>query len=477
MKVEYIIISIILINLSLGNFVIKSPSPLVDQLTKINQITKGEVHYRLGNFGEIPFGKTLNGFIYLFDIIDTDNNDWCDDLKFNHVDEAFEGLVPIVIANDKNCPFTQKAKNVQNAKGAALIIYTEGERYDFKQNIDDLEYGSNLSIPTLIIKNSSGTAIIDYASQLESNKNTESTRVLASVSFKSLLSSFSDKINMTFFFRSDKINALHFFKEFKFYKDKLGDKLNFKPYYKYYSCINCQSSLDMDDNDSTGEGCIGNFCGGFNPELNIVNPKLVALENLRQKCIYENTLLDTYWNYMIAFSDTCAEVSNPNFTKDCSLGVMSKVEPKIDSTVIDKCMNETKESLKKSDGYNKIEDDINAFSLYKVYRYPQIEVNGKKYKGSWYGKHVFHSLCMNLSDNTICEDIKTEETKNTYRDITVPMIVLLVFIVVSIILVIACCYRRYVNKLLENSIEERIFKQTEHSIGNYTRMDKDTVVV
>lgn len=460
-----------------SSLLIKYPQQLVESITKINKKDEGEIQHRLANFGEIPYGKTLNGFLYVHDIVDRENNDWCDEKVFNHVDETFEDLPAIVLANDKNCPFTQKALNVQNARGSALIIYTNTEHYDYLLNVDDLQYGANLTIPSVIIKNKSGLSLLATAVRNETTEDKKNERIIVSLSFKKIVDN-NEVINMDYYLRSDQVNALHFFKEFERYKNLLSKNLVFTPHYKYSYCFECKSSTDLKAIDETGEGCIGEFCGAFNPELKIENSKLVALENLRQKCIFTTHSLDDYWTYMIKFSDVCADYSIPYFSEDCSKKMMQEIDG-IDQSKVDKCMtNEITilTTITKQDSI--IMSDYESYKNNRIYRFPQIEINGTKYKGSWFGKHVFNSICSNSNNPACLKEISTDyEYGVTKYEIPAWLIILIIVAVVSILILVVLCYRRYVNKLIETSIESRIFSQTNNSIGNYTKMDKDTISI
>lgn len=108
--------------------------------------------------------------------------------------------------------------------------------------------------------------------------------------------------------------------------------------------------------------------------MNIKSERSVLMENIRQSCIYllNNYNLDVYWNYMIVFSDTCADINNPLFDAKCSENVMSVLY--IDNEKVKECMN----NLIQNPG--KIEDDYNLTKQKRVYKIPEILLNGIKYK-------------------------------------------------------------------------------------------------
>lgn len=109
-------------------------------------------------------------------------------------------------------------------------------------------------------------------------------------------------------------------------------------------------------------------------ELNIKNERIVLMENIRQSCIYKlnEQNIETYWDYMIAFSDTCADLNNPLFDHECSEGVMSALG--LDKNSIEKCMK----NLISAPG--KIEDDYKLIMQKKIFKVPEITMNGIKYR-------------------------------------------------------------------------------------------------
>jgi hypothetical protein len=84
------------------------------------------------------------------------------------------------------------------------------------------------------------------------------------------------------------------------------------------------------------------YCEYKNEDLNIENPRLVLLENIRQSCIYTMDGIDIYWNYMKTFSDICISLTSPNFNQECAISVMNKVGS--NKSKVNDCMQNTIES-------------------------------------------------------------------------------------------------------------------------------------
>jgi hypothetical protein len=118
--------------------------------------------------------------------------------------------------------------------------------------------------------------------------------------------------------RSDNAKSLTFFKEFaNFYKNIGTDAIVFNPIYKYTEPYYYNS-------EERSEACVmDKYCGAENTKLNVLKPRLILEENMRQKCIHKtyfgtNEYLMKYWQYMIKFAENCADEQAPDFTKTCA---------------------------------------------------------------------------------------------------------------------------------------------------------------
>jgi hypothetical protein len=206
---------------------------------------------------------------------------------------------------------------------------------------------------------------------------------------------------------------------------------------------------------------VGNshYCANDNPSLKIDNPRLILLENIRQSCIYLNSELDDYWQYMINFSQTCGDINNLIFTEDCSLEVLNYTS-KIDKCIFDVVNNKVPVSQ------NPVADDYNLYKKYNVNRVPDLIINDIKYRGTWHSKYIFHSICSGFIDNsTICNE--PVDLSAMDGGLNVGSIIFIIFIVLIAMVILLICYRRIVNKSLEASLNEKIQTQTIFSLGQY----------
>ena len=116
---------------------------------------------------------------------------------------------------------------------------------------------------------------------------------------------------------------------------------------------------------------------------------------------------------------------------------------------------------------SKIEKDFYTFAKKKIYSIPDLHINGVPYRGSWYSKYIFRSMCNGfLDDSKICEGINPRKVIRTQRFSNG----LLFFIIFITILVTSCsllCYKRYINRNLEETLNEKIQEQAMKTISQY----------
>ncbi len=434
---------------SLCTLSVLSPSDLSEEILKLTNNNK-EIEYKLGKFGKIPFGKTISGQIYIKKQNDGTNY-WCDYSKTSPINIINNNYVPkILVDHSEDCKYSQKAYNVMKRGGNVMLLVFDQNTLNDDFNVDDL-LGENVDIPSVIIPKNIGDLISKY-----SNKN-----VILSISFTGVNE--KNIVEMNLFLRSDDVKSISFFNEFNEYKNILGDKLIFKPVYKYFSFK--EDKYDNSINSQSGKSCIKkkiNYCGTDNIDLNIKNPRLILIENLRQSCIYSQYNIDIYWNYMIYFNNNCLKIGNIDFNEECSIRSLSKNN--IDKKKIDLCMNNLI-SIE-----SKVEEDYKLYEKMKIYKYPEITLNGIKYKENWYSKNIFNSICKGFIDNdNICSisnrgGIK-EEDNHSFWIIT--FIISVCLIIVLIILLIL--YKKFVNDSLNKTINEKIQYEAMKALDNFNK--------
>ena len=323
-------------------------------------------------------------------------------------------------------------------------------------NVDD-QIGDKVDIPTVIITKDVGEALKEYLSQ----PGHES--VIMSIKFSGIKD--NGYLDMKMFFRSDDVKSLSFFREFSYYKDKLLNKLTFTPVYKYNIYLNDETSNAIDDPDSEEQStapCVksSHYCVSPNNDLKINNPRFILMENIRQSCIYNLFDLSEYWSYMEAFSELCADPNNPTFNPECSVNAMKSAGLYDREENITDCMHGLIENKAK------IEDDYNLYNKKRVYKTPELMINGVKYRGDWYSRYIFNSICSGfIEDDEICGTPKPEEVKTSNFAFKIILYTILVIVILMVVLLI--CYRRYVNRSLEDTLNQKIEEQAMKVIGEY----------
>ena len=341
-----------------------------------------------------------------------------------------------------------------------MLIASDSNILEEEYNVDDPT--ESVSIPTIIIAKDFGDIIREYTKLKQDKKE----YIVISMKFSGVKE--GGFVELELFMRSDDTKARDFFSEFNYYKEKLGEKLKFIPIYKYSKFVNEQ--FDNTVSEKSTIPCVkeSRMCSTSNHALQIDNPRRILLENIRETCVFQEFGQEVYWNYMVNFNDLCFDSKSPLFNEECSLSVLKKIQlSDNDAETINKCMRQLIEYE------SKIDNDFNTFAKRKIYSIPSLFINGVPYRGSWYSKFIFRSICNGFLDNEkICEGINPRDVLFSQR---VGNLVL-TFIIIVIVLVTTCsllCYKRYININLDNAINNKIQEQAMKTISEYT-MFNDT---
>ena len=444
-----ILIILTIIRLIKSQFSILSPSQLLSKINSNNSIKSS-----IGNFGEVPFGKTLMGYIKILRQKDGTNY-WCDyslteDLDKEEIKLSDEYLPIILVDHSLECKYAEKAYNVQRRGGSVMLLVSDSNNINEEYNIDD-PIGNKVHIPSIIINKETGNIIKEFIRE-KPNEN-----IIVSIKFSGVKK--TGELNIEFYYRSDDIKALYFFEEFNTYKNKLSNILKFTPRLKYSKFVNDKTEDSLSPESKFP--CIKkeHYCVSSNNNLLIDNPREILLENLRQSCIYETLGLDIYWKYIIAFSKKCANIDKPNFNGKCANEILTAFKINIEG--IKFCM----ETLIKSNG--KVEEDYDNYNRKRIFAIPELTINGIKYKGSWYGKNIFNAICNGFIDNEkICG--KEASSNNIINRFFNWGILIIVTIMIFIILICTLlCYKNIINQSFEQTLNDRIQKQAMKVINQY----------
>ena len=412
----------------------------------------------MGNFGKIPYGKTILGKVYYIPQKDGSNY-WCDSSKLNVNKDLYlvdsKEYVPVYFVDHSNdCSYAHKAINVQNMLGKVMLIASDSNIIEEEYNIDDAI--EKPSIPTIIITKDFGDIIREYSKYILNEKNKEDKHIILNMKFSGVKE--NGKVELELFFRSDDKKVLSFFQEFYYYKKLLGDKLVLKPYYKYSRYVNEEYSNELSSN--LPYPCVkeSRMCATSNNQLNINNPRIILMENIRQSCVLKLYGIEKYWYYMIFFGELCVDLRKPTFTEECASEVLNLTL--IDNEIINYCM---KNMIEKEE---KIEEDFNTFQKRKIYSVPDLYINGVPYRGTWLSKYIFNSICNGFLDDEICaSEDPSSIMKN--RKINIILIFILSMIIFCVLVLSLLFYKQYINRDLERVFNSKIEEYTIKSISQY----------
>ena len=459
--------------LSTGNyFSIITPLEISQKIERLNIFRLNQIPYKIGKFGDIPFGKTVLAMLFL-QTEDDGSNYWCNydttkiPSELNSYSNIYKEYLPMYIVDQGQCSYSKKAMNVQLRNGGAMLIIDDDndlENND-KYNILDLR-GNAIKIPTLIIPRNYGDILKNHFYNLNNNNKVEGKLdpIIISVRFSAY--NLEGKVEMNLFMSSDDLNAIYFFKEFNDYRKHLGEKLIFNPVYKYHRY---QAYLSNNDINEKNAPCFSknkfNFCSTNNTDLNIDNPRLVLMENLRQSCLYIKYGTDFYWNYMIEFGNKCANIKKPIFNEECSLMSLYAIGfEKKNYDNIKNCMQDL------IDLNSKVDEDYQLYNYRKVYEYPLITLNGIKFKGIWLPRIIYNSICESfINDEKICGSPKVEDLAKDEQIYSNELLFFIVAFACIFTVILILCYRRVVYRDIEETLVEKIQTETIRAIDKFTK--------
>ena len=462
---------------STGNsFSIITPIEVSEEIEKINNSKDSEIPYRIGKFGDIPFGKTVLAMIFIEEQNDGSNY-WCNydttkaPVELTTYASIYKEYLPMILVDQGQCSYSRKALNVQLRGGLSMLIVDDDNDLDNndKYNVLDLR-GNSIQIPSLIIPRNYGDIIKNYIRaqkiKRESQKGSMPEPIIISVRFSAYNP--DGTVEMDLFMSSDDVNAIHFFKELENYKDLLGEKLKFVPVYKYHNFPSYTASnyIDMVQTAPCFAKKEMHFCATNNTDLRIYNPRLVLLENLRQSCIFINYGMDLYWKYMIEFGELCIDLEKPLFNEECSAMALYHVgvDPK-NLTRIKACMQDL------VDFNSKVDDDYELYNYRKVYEYPMVTLNGIKFKGMWLPRPIFNSICTSfIKDEEICGSPQAKQLSKNLQLYPASLIVIVIIFLFFFTILLILCYRRVVYRSVEQTLIEKIQTETIRSIGKYNQV-------
>lgn len=193
----------------------------------------GVIKSSLANFGLVQYGHSIIGRVWY----DDDNEDGCE--KFN-ITITGEGdpdseASPIVLVKRGNCPFTQKARNVEQA-GGRLVIVIEDRSYENVEDIIMVDDGSGngIGIPSMLIGQDDGEKILKEMLNKEGKHINQGVSLMASFNIDHP----DNRVEWDFWYSSSNAKAMSFLRDYQEWDENMGDKTLFTPHFSFWSCEN-----------------------------------------------------------------------------------------------------------------------------------------------------------------------------------------------------------------------------------------------
>ena len=410
----------------------------------------------------------MEGYL-LFDTKIERNQYGCEKFEKYAEKNPIVGDSPFVIVKKGLCSATKKVKNIEEAGGHAAIIINDNDDPPEKMFLADDGHGGDISIPAVLISPSDGAKLIDYYSNHEHNRN---NRIRFEIYFA--LEKRDNTVKYDIWFTPDQINVYKFLNEFERYQNLLGDTAELGMHYITYPYFSYDPNVNTPIDDCLGSGL---YC--VRPgNLDINDGTLIALESIKQKCIYKFSYeknADTnsknyFWSYMNKFYERC--IVKKEFNKHCSEAVLllSGISP----TTIEKCIFDsfigTSMDKEKKDYYkilkNKILDEEyltrkNNF----ITRVPSLTINGRLFEGSWRPEYVFDALCASLNKKP---DVCFTENTQVEVGFSGPTIFLIIVLVIGINAILFILCRNFIkNKMIDRIKSTDIDSRIDTVVNNY----------
>ena len=405
----------------------------------------------------------MEGYL-LFDLNNEPNQYGCE--KFNRYTELnpLVGDSPFIIVKKGLCNPTQKVKNIEEAGGHAAIIINDKEEPIEKMFLADDGNGAEISIPAVLISQNDGNKLIDYYTLNKPNKN---NRIRLEIYFA--LEKSDNTVKYDIWFTPDQTKVYEFLNDFEKYQNLLGDNAILGMHYITYPYFSYDANSKTPIDDCLGSGL---YC--IRPSSEINDGALIALESIKQKCIYKFSYENEYkaysyskenfWNYMKKLYSKC--ISSKNFNEMCSDNIVSSSG--LQTELIEKCIKDSfigNDYEKQNQNYKKIlknrilDEEYSTRKRNFITRVPTLTINGRLYDGSWKAEYVFDALCASLikkPDSCFKEGIQREGGFSG----PIVFIIIMVVLAINIILFILC----------KNLIKRKIMDRIE-SININSRID------
>ena len=403
----------------------------------------------------------MEGYL-LYDLINEQNQYGCE--KFNRYTELnpLVGDSPFIIVKKGLCSPAKKVKNIEEAGGHAAIIINDKDEPIEKMFLADDGNGNEISIPAVLISLTDGNKLINYYTQNKPDKN---NRIRLEIFFA--LEKSDNTVKYDIWFTPDQTKVYEFLNNFELYQNLLGESAILGMHYITYPFF----TYDINNKDPIDD-CLGSGLYCIRPSSEINDGALIALESIKQKCIYKfiyenkenSNSKGIFWNYMKNLYIKC--IATKNYNQKCSDNAITSSGLQLEQ--IEQCVKDSfigSEQEKENKNYKKIlknkilDDEYIIRKQNYITRVPSLTINGRLYDGSWRAEYVFDALCASLIKKPeVCFKMGIQREEGLSGPIV--FIIIIIVLAINIILFILC----------KNLIKKKIMDRIE-SIDINSRID------
>ena len=339
--------------------------------------------------------------------------------------------------------------------------------------------GSDIAIPAVLISLSDGQKLIEYYS---SHPHDRFHRIRLEIHF--LLEKSDNVVRYDIWFTPDQEKVYEFLKEFNRYQKLIDESAILGVHYITYPYFSYNPNENSPIDDCLGSGL---YC--VRPGNSITDGALIALESIKQKCIYKYTYENKkdslskqlFWNYMTKFYDNCLSGKN-NYEKICSNNIISTIglqEQEIEQCIYDSFIGSSNEK-NKPNFYkilkNKIlDEEYETRKRNYITRVPTLTINGKLYDGSWRAEYIFDALCASLNKKPkVCF---TEGTLTEVQGFSGPAIFIIILIVVSLNITLFIVCKNFIkNKIMDKINSTDINSRIDTVVNSYIALNQQPLL-
>ena len=425
---------------------INSPQTLINELPAAKTIS-----YALNNFGKIPYGLTLSGYLYL-----ANPKNACSAIK-SHAEED----IAFLLSTRGDCTYVTKAKYAQ-FMGVKLLIIISEQKDIQEEDLNDDGYGSSIHIPSIVINERYGTLLINY---LESKKDLNN-RILLTMMFE-VNKIDTQELTYTFWLSSSNRNSYKLVRDFKYYYKKLKDHAKFEAHYLFWNCEICASNnyqlIDVPDNCVSG----GRYCCSDPDGEGVASGRDIVLEDLRQICLF-NENVETFFDYIDIFDLKCVEFQ---VLEECSRDILNTLN--VEFATVKKCVDGSFSTKNEVDGINIVFDDNiilkkekKTSNFFNVHFWPSVSINNMSFQGNLESEAIFDAICSFFNSppdechytNGLREEGQIQSYANHF---TMFLIIFLLFFFVFVIMI------RIYKKIIKRELEKEMNSSIQNIMNQY----------